>query len=54
MAVKGQRVSRFFGKPEIVKMKCDVHSWMASHRVRIQPRGERRPGRFASRASRGT
>jgi len=31
MAVKGQKVSRFFGKPEIVKMKCDVHSWMASY-----------------------
>ena len=31
MAVKGQKVSRFFGKPEIVKMKCDVHSWMSSY-----------------------
>jgi len=31
MAVKGQKVSRFFGKPEMVKMKCDVHSWMASY-----------------------
>lgn len=31
MAVKGQKVSRFFAKPEIVKMKCDVHSWMQSY-----------------------
>ena len=30
MAVKGQKISRFFAKPEIVKMKCDVHSWMQS------------------------
>jgi len=30
MAVKGQKVSRFFPKPEVVKMKCDVHSWMQS------------------------
>src|SRR5262245_27990485 len=31
MAVKGQKISRFFSKPEIVKMKCDVHSWMQSY-----------------------
>ena len=31
MAVKGQKLSRFFGKPEVVKMKCDVHSWMSSY-----------------------
>src|SRR5436309_2462405 len=30
MAVKGQRISRFFSKPEVVKMKCDVHAWMQS------------------------
>ena len=30
MAVQGQKVSRFFSKPEMVKMKCDVHSWMQS------------------------
>lgn len=31
MAVKGQKITRFFPKPEIVKMKCDVHSWMTSY-----------------------
>jgi carboxypeptidase family protein len=30
MAVKGQKVSRFFSQTEIVKMKCDVHAWMQS------------------------
>jgi len=31
MAIKGQKVTRFFSKPEIVRMKCDVHSWMLSY-----------------------
>lgn len=31
MSVLGQKVSRFFSKPEIVRMKCDVHSWMVSY-----------------------
>jgi plastocyanin len=31
MAVLGQRISRYFSKPEVVKMKCDVHSWMSSY-----------------------
>lgn len=31
MGVQGQRVSRFFSQPEILKMKCDVHSWMSSY-----------------------
>ena len=30
MSVQGQRLDRFFGKPEILKVKCDVHGWMSS------------------------
>jgi plastocyanin len=31
LGAPGQKVSRYFPKPEIVKMKCDVHSWMTSY-----------------------
>ena len=31
MSAQGQRISRFFSRPEIVRMKCDVHSWMSSY-----------------------
>ncbi len=30
MVVQASRVSRTFPKPEIVKMKCDVHPWMGA------------------------
>lgn len=31
MPTQGLRIAKFFTKPEIVKMKCDVHPWMASY-----------------------
>ena len=31
MAFEGQKLQRFFGRPEIVRIKCDVQSWMTSY-----------------------
>ena len=31
MAFAGQKIRRFFKDAEMIKMKCDVHSWMTSY-----------------------
>jgi plastocyanin len=33
MGAKGRSVRRWFGKPEIVRIKCDIHAWMGAYLV---------------------